>query len=216
MRFFLLVVVFSILVGGCYKGSSFAQEEKMPMPHDHKEIEKYPSLIVGGGCFWCLEAIYQEIEGVVDAVSGYAGGEGPDPTYESVCAGEGNFAEVVQVYYDPQEVSEEELLEIFFRSHNPTTLNRQGNDVGPQYRSIVLYQNQDQKGSVEKAMEQAEKQAYWKDPLVTELVPLEKFFRAEEYHQDYFAKNPYKGYCQLVVSEKVDKVRENFPDKIKK
>ena len=154
---------------------------------------------LGGGCFWCLEAVYDEVQGVAKVVSGYAGGHVPNPTYEQVCGKRTGHAEVVQLTYDPAVISYRELLEIFFTIHDPTTPNRQGADVGPQYRSIILYHDDEQKRVAEVVM--AEAQEGWDDPLVTELVPLETFYPAEDYHQDYYKKNPYQGYCMVVSAE---------------
>src|SRR5690606_28883326 len=150
---------------------------------------------LGGGCFWCLEAVYDEVQGVEKVVSGYAGGHVPNPTYEQVCGKRTGHAEVVQLTYDPEMISYRELLEIFFTIHDPTTPNRQGADVGPQYRSIILYHDEEQKRVAEEV--RAEAQEGWNDPLVTELVPLETFYPAEDYHQDYYKKNPYQDYCMV-------------------
>jgi peptide-methionine (S)-S-oxide reductase len=160
--------------------------------------------VLGGGCFWCLEAVYKRIEGVKSVVSGYAGGSKPDPTYEQVCMGSTGHAEVVQVEYDPEVVSYERILEIFWKAHDPTSLNRQGADVGSQYRSIILYRDEAQREAAERSREQAAKR--YERPIVTELRPLEAFYRAEDYHQDYFAKNPYAAYCAFVIRPKLQKM----------
>jgi peptide-methionine (S)-S-oxide reductase len=169
---------------------------------------------LGGGCFWCLEAVYKELNGVEKVVSGYAGGRQFAPTYEQVCSGSTGHAEVVQITYDPQVVSYAELLQVFFTIHDPTTLNRQGADVGTQYRSIILYHDEAQRQAAERAIQEA--QALWNNPIVTEVRPLEQFFPAEAYHQDYFARNPYQGYCQVVIAPKVAKFRKMYVEKLKK
>jgi peptide-methionine (S)-S-oxide reductase len=159
--------------------------------------------VFGGGCFWCLDAQFRLIPGVEKVTSGYAGGKTPNPTYEQVCSDQTGHAEVIQVEFDPNKVSYEEVLRKFFQAHDPTTLNRQGPDVGTQYRSIILYTSDTQKTIAEKV--KAEVQSVWPRPVVTEIVPLTRFYAAEDYHQDYFSKNPTQGYCRLVVAPKVEK-----------
>ena len=170
---------------------------------------------LGGGCFWCLEAVFSDLEGVVSAESGYAGGKVSDPTYEQVCSGTTGHAEVVKVTFNPAVVSYKEILEIFFSIHDPTTLNRQGADVGPQYRSVILYHDLEQKQVAEQVIRELEEEAIWSRPIVTQLVPLEAFFKAEAYHQDYFKNNPNQGYCQVVIAPKVSKFRHKFADRLK-
>jgi peptide-methionine (S)-S-oxide reductase len=171
---------------------------------------------LGGGCFWCLEAVYKDLKGVERVVSGYAGGHAENPAYEQVCGGRTGHAEVVQITYDPQVVSYRDLLDVFFTIHDPTTKDRQGADVGPQYRSIILYGSPEQKADAERAIaEQAEK-GVWDAPVVTEVVPLEKFWPGEEYHQDYFERNPRQRYCQIVIAPKVAKFRKEFLAKLKR
>jgi len=159
---------------------------------------------VGGGCFWCTEAVYQRSPGVVAVQSGYAGGQTADPTYHQVCSGATGHAEVVQVTFDPSLVSYAEILQRFFASHDPTTLNRQGADVGTQYRSIILYHNESQRGIAEAAVKAAA--AEFARPIATEIAPLEVFYPAEEYHQNYFNRNPYAGYCAAVIRPKLKKL----------
>ena len=168
---------------------------------------------LGGGCFWCLEAVYENVKGVKDVVSGYAGGHTENPDYRSVCTGQTGHAEVVQITYDPEVVSFEDLLEIFWTIHDPTTLNRQGADVGTQYRSVIFYHDEKQKEIAERSKERAQKR--FAAPIVTQIVPFTKFWPAEEYHQDYFRKNPYQGYCQAVVAPKVEKFREHHGEWVK-
>ncbi|MEQ8846175.1 peptide-methionine (S)-S-oxide reductase MsrA [Botrimarina sp.] len=169
----------------------------------------------GGGCFWCTEAVFEATAGVDSAVSGYAGGDTPDPTYEQVCSGTSGHAEVIQVTYDPGKVSYERLLEIFFRTHDPTTLNRQGADVGTQYRSVVFYHDEDQRQTAERVKAALNESGAYDDPIVTQVAPLEKFYEAEPYHQDYFANNPGQGYCRAVIAPKMDKFRKAFADQLK-
>ena len=171
---------------------------------------------LAGGCFWCLEAIYDELKGVEDVVSGYAGGSVENPSYQAVCTGATGHAEVVQVTFDPQVVSFKELLEVFFTIHDPTTLNRQGADVGTQYRSAIFYHSPEQKATAGQVIAEISAAGIWPDPIVTEVVPLEAFYPAEDYHQEYFRKNPYQGYCRAVVAPKVAKFRAKFIERLKK
>lgn len=171
---------------------------------------------LGGGCFWCLEAVYDDLRGVTDVVSGYAGGHVPNPTYEQVCTKLTGHAEVVQVTFDPAQISFREILEVFFTIHDPTTLNRQGNDVGPQYRSAIYYHDDDQRKTAEAVMQEVEAAQLWHAPLVTEVTPLDVFYPAEDYHQEYFKNHPYAMYCQLVIAPKVTKFRKKYLEKLKK
>ncbi|MYB50407.1 MAG: peptide-methionine (S)-S-oxide reductase MsrA [Dehalococcoidia bacterium] len=171
---------------------------------------------LAGGCFWCLEAVYNELRGVESVVSGYAGGHDLSPTYEAVCSGTTGHAEVVQIAYDPDMVSFRELLEVFFTIHDPTTLNRQGNDVGTQYRSAVYFHDEEQRLIAEEVIEEMTVAEVWDDPIVTEITALDTFFEAEEYHQRYFEKNPFQPYCFVVVRPKVSKFRKKFVSKLKK
>jgi len=171
---------------------------------------------LGGGCFWCLEAIYTDLRGVEQVVSGYAGGHVKNPTYEQVCRKDTGHAEVVQMTFDPAVVSYADLLKVFFTIHDPTTLNRQGADVGPQYRSVIFYHSDAQRDSVEKIIAEITAEHIWADPIVTQLEPFEEFFVAEQYHQEYFKRNPYQGYCQVVIAPKVVKFRKSFADQLKK
>jgi len=164
----------------------------------------------GGGCFWCVEAAFVEIDGVTDVTSGYAGGHTEEPTYREVCSGETGHAEVVQLTYDPEVVAYDELLEVFFTIHDPTQLNRQGPDVGTQYRSIVLYHDETQHEYAERYIGRLERDGAYDGPIVTEVEPLETFYEAEEKHQDYYGKNPADGYCRRYAEPKVRKVRETF------
>jgi peptide-methionine (S)-S-oxide reductase len=169
---------------------------------------------LGGGCFWCLEPIFDDLVGVEQVVVGYAGGEGPT-TYEKVCTGTTGHAEVIQVTFDPQIISFEELLKVFFTFHDPTTLNRQGADVGTQYRSVVFYHDDAQKEAAKRAIQEIEAAKLWSNPIVTEVSPLEKFYLGEEYHQKYYRRNPNQGYCQVVIAPKVVKFRKEYVEKRK-
>ena len=162
---------------------------------------------IGGGCFWCTEAVFETMDGVKSVVSGYAGGKTENPTYEQICTGTTEHAEVIQIAYDPAKISFEKILELFWNAHDPTTLNRQGADRGTQYRSTIMYHNEEQKKIAEKSKAAAQKD--FKDPIVTEIVPLKKFYAAEEYHQDYFARNPDKGYCTVVIRPKLLKLEKS-------
>ena len=171
---------------------------------------------LAGGCFWCLEAVYDELNGVTDVVSGYTGGPRPNPTYDQVCSGATGHAEVVQVTFNPAVVSFRELLEVFFTIHDPTTLNRQGADVGTQYRSAVFYHSPEQKETAEQVIAELNKAKIWDAPIVTEVTALTQFYPAEDYHQEYFARNPGQGYCQFVVAPKVAKFRSKYLQKLKR
>ena len=171
---------------------------------------------LGGGCFWCLEAVFKEMRGVNWVMSGYAAGQVPNPTYQAVCGGMTGHAEVVQVKFDPAQLDYADLLRVFFAIHDPTTLNRQGNDVGTQYRSIILTHSDAQKAVAASVMKEITDAKIWGRPLVTEVEPLPTFYQAEEEHHDYFARNPFTGYCQVVVAPKVVKFRKQFTDRLKR
>lgn len=171
---------------------------------------------LGGGCFWCLEPIFAELTGVEKVVVGYSGGQEPNPTYNQVSSKTTGHAEVVQVSFDPGVIGFDEILRIFFTFHDPTTLNRQGADVGPQYRSAIFYHDENQKVIAERVIQEIEAKKIWPDPIVTELTPFEEFFLAEEYHQDYFNRNPNQGYCQVVIAPKVLKFRKKYAGQLKK
>lgn len=171
---------------------------------------------LAGGCFWCLEAVYDEIKGVQSVESGYAGGHMDNPSYRAVCNGDTGHAEVIQVHFDPNIVSYRDLLNVFFAIHDPTTLNRQGADVGTQYRSAIFYHDDQQKMIAEELIKDLNSQNIWDRPIVTEVAKLDKFYMAEDYHQEYFARNPYQPYCQAVVAPKVSKFRKHFLELLKK
>lgn len=176
-----------------------------------KQLEK---ATLGGGCFWCLEAVYQELKGVAAVESGYAGGHVKNPTYREVCSAMTGHAEVVQVTFDPAVISYEEILYVFWRVHDPTTLNRQGADVGPQYRSIILTHSEEQNAIADRSRAEAEAAGIWPDPIVTEIKPLTQFYVAEPQHQNYYRNNRYQGYCIVVIDPKLRKFRKSFADKL--
>jgi peptide-methionine (S)-S-oxide reductase len=169
--------------------------------------------VLGGGCFWCLEAVYLEMRGVLRVESGYMGGHDPAPTYDAVCNGGTGHAEVVRVEFDPAQVSYHDVLEVFFTIHDPTTPNRQGNDVGTQYRSVIFYDSPEQEATARQVI--AEMAVVWDGPIVTEIAPVSAWHKAEEYHQNYFAQHPLQGYCAFVVAPKVAKFRKTFTDRLK-
>ena len=171
---------------------------------------------LGGGCFWCLEAVFEQVDGVDSVVSGYCGGHGKRPDYAAVCAGNTGHAEVVRIRFDADEISYQELLEIFFVIHDPTTLNRQGNDIGTQYRSAIFYHSAAQKEAAESLIARLQQEEVWSTPPVTEVRPVAPFFAAEEYHQHYFGRNPGQAYCQLVVAPKLANFRQRFAARIRK
>ena len=170
----------------------------------------------GGGCFWCTEAVFDAVQGVEDVVSGYSGGHKENPTYQEVCSETTGHAEVVQVKFDPQEITYKEILQIFFGTHDPTTLNRQGNDIGTSYRSAVFYHDEEQKKIAEEVIREITKEDIFDNPIVTEVTAFDKFYPAEDYHQEYFAKNPNQPYCSAVVAPKVGKFRQKFAHRLKK
>lgn len=191
-------------------------ESKQTKQENMVQTEGLEIATLGGGCFWCVEAVYQQIEGVEKVVSGYAGGHVDNPTYKAVCSGSTGHAEVVQVYYDPKVISYNEILTIFWHAHDPTTLNRQGNDVGTQYRSIILYHNTEQKRIAEESRAETNKSGLWKDPIVTEIKSMDTFYEAEAGHQNYYDQNKNANpYCTFVISPKVQKIRKKFSDRLK-
>ncbi len=170
---------------------------------------------LGGGCFWCLEAAYDQLRGVTDVVSGYAGGHVAHPTYEQVCSKTTGHAEVVQITFDPAVISYRDLLRVFFTLHDPTTLNRQGNDVGPQYRSAIFTHSPEQRAAAEAIIAELTREGIWDRPIVTEVTDYTAFYPAEDYHQEYFARNPRQGYCQFIIAPKVAKFRKQYFDRLK-
>ncbi|NIS81589.1 MAG: peptide-methionine (S)-S-oxide reductase MsrA [Anaerolineales bacterium] len=187
--------------------------EKRNSDGNRKELVEVATL--GGGCFWCLEAVFNELKGVERVVSGYSGGSNENPSYREVSQGASGHAEVVQIEFDSDQISFDDLLDVFFSIHDPTTLNRQGADIGPQYRSAVFFHNEEQKSSAEQKISEIEAEGVWDNPVVTEVTPFKAFYKAEEYHQEYFKKNPDQGYCRAVITPKVSKFRARFASKLK-
>jgi peptide-methionine (S)-S-oxide reductase len=190
---------------------------------DGKDVEPRPTqpnasgevATLGGGCFWCIEAVFAEIRGVEDVKPGYSGGSAKDATYRRVCTGKTGHAEVVQIVFDPEIITYREILEIFFHVHDPTTPNRQGADVGTQYRSVIFYHNEDQRATAEEVISEVESSGVWGGPLVTELSPFEAFYQAEDYHDDYYENHRNQPYCRVVIDPKLSKLRKDFEDKLK-
>jgi peptide-methionine (S)-S-oxide reductase len=183
----------------------------MTQPENANEIAT-----LGGGCFWCLEAVFDNLKGVASVESGYTGGQVKDPSYAEVCGGRSGHAEVVRISFDPAAVSFRELLEVFFVIHDPTTRNRQGNDAGPQYRSVIFYHSPEQKAAADQVIARLDAAGLWGRPIVTELAPAQTFYVAEDEHQEYYERNPYQPYCMMVVEPKVAKFRKHFVGKLKK
>jgi peptide-methionine (S)-S-oxide reductase len=170
---------------------------------------------LGAGCFWCVEAVFLELKGVHEVISGYAGGTVQNPSYQQVCTGMTGHAEVVQITFDPGVISFSDLLHVFWRTHDPTTLNRQGADVGTQYRSAIIYHNEKQKTGAENSKRETDAAGLWQNPIVTEIVPAAEFYVAEEYHQNYYALNSYQPYCQIAINPKLEKLKKEFGNKLK-
>jgi peptide-methionine (S)-S-oxide reductase len=168
----------------------------------------------GGGCFWCTEAVFQNLKGVTKVVSGYMGGHKENPSYDDICGGDTGHAEIIRMDYDPEQITFEDLLLVFFKTHDPTTLNRQGNDVGTQYRSVVFYENQEQKISAENMIDQLEKELVFENSIITEVTPISKFYEAEDYHQNYFNNNANRAYCVHVIQPKLAKFTRDFWEKL--
>ena len=203
-------VVYSLATAGVLNFTAFAAPMTNSM--NTTETNKIEVATFGGGCFWCMEAVFERLPGVISIASGFAGGHTANPTYEQVCAGDTGHAEVMQIEFDPAKISYEKLLDVFWRAHNPTTLNRQGADEGAQYRSIILYHNGAQKLAAEKSKAEAQKNL--KHPIVTQIVPFTKFYRAENYHQDYYNNNSNAPYCRIVIAPKLKKLeKENMIQK---
>lgn len=171
---------------------------------------------LGGGCFWCLEAVYELLRGVVEVENGYAGGHVPNPSYEAVCSGTTGHVEVVQVRFDPDEITYRDILDVFFTIHDPTTLNRQGADVGTQYRSVIFTHSEEQAETARAVIDELSEEGTWDEPIVTQIEPLETFWPAEDYHREFYRRNPYQPYCQVVVAPKVAKARQVFMERLKR
>ena len=212
---FFILALFGLSSSCTAQKSSGQAEEKTPAKDQIVEQSMNTEIATfGAGCFWCVEAVFQELKGVLKVESGYMGGAIPNPTYREVCTGTTGHAEVTRITFDPTIISYEELLEVLWTTHDPTTLNRQGADAGTQYRSAIFYHSDEQKSKAEKSKKEVAT-TIWDSPIVTEIVPADTFYPAEEYHQDYYALNPNAGYCRAVISPKVAKVRATFTDKLK-
>ncbi len=213
---------FSILVlaaaGYFLSGSAQINEDKKLLIDEVKmsSADKTEVATFGEGCFWCTEAVFQRVKGVIKVESGYSGGSVPNPTYEAVCTSKTGHAEVSQITFDPSVVSYSELLHVFFKTHDPTTLNRQGNDVGTQYRSAIFYHNDEQKKLAEQIKHELTAAKIWDNPIVTEVSPFKKFYKAEDYHQNYYNNNSSEPYCSFVITPKLEKFEKIFKDKLKK
>lgn len=205
----LILPLFFVAVTSC---NSPAEKNQETMINNMDKNFEYATL--GGGCFWCLEAVFSEVKGINAAISGYSGGTIKNPTYREVTSGRTGHAEVVQLQFDPEVISYRDILTIFFHLHDPTTLNRQGADVGTQYRSVIFYQNEEQEKIAREVFKEIDRSDLWDDPLVTEVSPLQEFYKAEDYHQDYYANNPNQPYCTFVISPKMSKLRKLFKDKL--
>jgi len=215
---FLLFVSALISLTSCAnkKTNTINMSEPNNKPIVLDNLTNTDTVTFGTGCFWCTEAIFQDVDGVISVVSGYSGGNVANPTYEQIGTGATGHAECLNIIYDTTKVSYDELLEIFWQTHDPTTLNRQGNDVGPQYRSVIFYRNQQQKETAEKYKSELDKSGAFSNPIVTTLEPMSVFYKAENYHQNYYNQNGNQPYCQFVIKPKVEKFRKVFKDKLKK
>ncbi len=212
------LLLMGALVSCVQEGNTQSKSSKKVKDSDNQLLTNTNMEIAtfGAGCFWCVEAIFQRVEGVHKVVSGYMGGKTKNPTYKEVCTGTTNHAEVCQITYDPEKISYDELLEIFWKTHDPTTLNRQGADIGTQYRSVIFYHNDAQKQLAEKYKQALTNEKVFDKPIVTEIAPAQEFYIAEDYHQNYFNDNPNQGYCAFVIAPKVEKFRKVFKAKLKK
>lgn len=179
------------------------------------DLQNLETITLGAGCFWCVEAIFQQLDGVEAVVSGYSGGHVVNPSYKEVCTGSTGHAEVCQVSFDPNKISLDEILEVYWQTHDPTTLNRQGNDAGTQYRSVIFYHNEKQKEKAIYYKQKLDSEGIWKNPVVTQIESFSNFYPAEDYHQNYYSLNPNQGYCRIVITPKVEKFRKVFKDKLK-
>ncbi|MFN0275852.1 MAG: peptide-methionine (S)-S-oxide reductase MsrA [Chitinophagales bacterium] len=216
-----MIAALGIFVSSCAAKTSgdklTTEKTDMKKTYTDAEIQQngWAKAIFAGGCFWCTEAVFEEVKGVKSVVSGYTGGSMKNPTYQAVITDTTGHAEAIQIVYDPKECNYETLLNVHMKTHDPTTLNRQGNDEGIQYRSAIFYSNEEEKKIVENYIQKLNAEGYYSDPVVTEVSPLETFWPAEDYHQDYFAKNPDQSYCVYVVKKKVDKFEYLFPELVK-
>jgi peptide-methionine (S)-S-oxide reductase len=210
----ILITTAMVLSVGCRpKTNKITNDENVNMSDQSTKLD---TATFGEGCFWCTEAVFERLKGVKSVTSGYSGGTAPNPTYEAVCTGKTGHAEVTQIVYDPNEISYKELLIVFFRTHDPTSLNRQGADTGTQYRSVIFYHDEKQKELAEFAKKKINEEKLYDKPIVTEISPFKVFYKAENYHQDYYNNNPNQGYCVYVIAPKLEKFEKLFKDKLKK
>lgn len=209
-RTLILLAGIFLFWGFTHAGAQTDKTQNKPMPDSQLQEATF-----GAGCFWCVEAVFEELKGVRKVVAGYAGGHVEDPTYRQVTTGTTGHAEVARLTYDPSVITYRQLLTVFWHTHNPTTLNRQGADVGPQYRSVIFFHNDEQKKIAEQSLKETDASDLWEDPIVTEIEPLSNYSRAENYHQNYYENNPNAGYCQVVIAPKLKKLREEFSELIK-
>ena len=208
-----LLIIVSLFFSACT--SKAQNQQPMQNQDSYSKDGNLQKATLGAGCFWCVEAIFEEVKGVKKVVAGYAGGDVQDPTYREVSSGTTGHAEVTRLVYDPSVVSFEQLLEVFWHTHNPTTKNRQGADVGPQYRSVIFYHNDEQKEIAERSLKETDRSDLWQDPIVTEIEPISNYSQAENYHQNYYENNPNAGYCTVVIAPKLKKFRKEFSDMLK-
>lgn len=208
MKTFIIALLLCGLTAGAAQNST--EKKGRPMEPRHETVT------LGAGCFWCVEAVYQQLEGVEKVESGYSGGTVKDPSYEQVCTGRTGHAEVIQVTFDPAKISFAEILNVFFKTHDPTTLNKQGADVGTQYRSAIFYHSPEQKATAERVMKETAAAKVWDDPIVTEISPFTAFYKAEQYHQNYYNEHSYQPYCMMVINPKLSKFKKEFSSKLKK
>lgn len=210
MKFIYIILFITIFPLGCKTENAKAGGEKMS--HSNSETNE---IVLGGGCFWCVEAVFQDLQGVEKVVSGYSGGKVKNPSYEQICTGTTGHAEVVKVIYNPKIIDINEIFEVFFATHDPTTLNRQGADVGTQYRSVIFYKNDEQKQAAEKYINFLENEKAFDSPIVTKIESLNEFYAAENYHQNYYKNNSSQPYCRVVINPKLEKLKKNFKNKLK-
>jgi len=208
-KFFLVLFIFGCSGQNKDKGE-FVKSDNNGSSVSNKDFGKENVIVLGGGCFWCMEAVFQRMKGVGNVTSGYSGGHVPNPSYEDVCTGNTGHAEVIRIEFDTSEMSLADILKVFFIMHDPTTLNRQGNDVGTQYRSVIFYTTENQKKIAEQVIQELSKEKIYDKPVVTEVKPLINFYEAEKYHQNYFNKNPQQSYCRFVIQPKVEKFEKIF------
>ena len=212
----IMIISLTTLLSCAQNSNNMSEELKSTMTaKTEPSTAATDTAIFGNGCFWCTEAIFQQLEGVEKVESGYSGGQVANPTYKEVCTGNTGHAEALRIVYDPKKISFDELLEVFWQTHDPTTLNRQGNDIGTQYRSVIFYQNNEQKQKAEKYKVELDKSGAFNNPIVTEIVPAQTFYKAEDYHQNYYNENGSQPYCQFVIRPKLEKFQKVFKSKIK-